>query len=440
MSFLNGTLTPNRFVVLGPVPDEKDLAAALKRDAFTPFEDGLEEERRGWCDWRNPFITPADPDYLTQESTAFFGLRTDTRKIPATTLKGRVDLRLRQLMLDRDLAFVGKEARISIVDEVKVELLPKVLPSTKSVLMAWRMKEGELWTDTGGISADAAIKGFGVKSFGAEIRRIMPMDLVAKVAPEITMEQIEASDAFCFGPGQPALMPSIALGHDFLVWLWWRGLHSGESGQKDDLSAFFVDDAMGFVADTGDVKTLALSQGNPAESAEAFEAINSGKHLSSIKARILSGDMEWTFTLDAETLTMHGLKLPPSSAKDPSGRIMDRLFLVEEAFGHLDRRFAAFIRAKVAGGMQEEISAWIQQGLDQSGVRGYDSEEEEDPEIQAGVERVNRDPGARKALGKLMSTLAEHGTEMTVETGGPNGRKVMITADDARRAAERLRE
>ena len=81
MSMLQGTVSLKRFLVLGPVPDEKDLQSGLEQDQFRPFQDGLEEERMGWCDWRNPLITPPDENWVSQERFAVFGLRIDTRGV-----------------------------------------------------------------------------------------------------------------------------------------------------------------------------------------------------------------------------------------------------------------------------------------------------------------------------------------------------------------------
>ena len=156
------------------------------------------------------------------------------------------------------------------------------------------------------------------------------------------------------------------LGEEFTLWLWWRGLaEGGTSGQEGDHSACFIDDAVVLASERGDVKELGLRKGNPAESREAFEAISRGMRPFKAKVRLLSGDMEWVFTLDAATLGMAAMKLPPSSAKDPQGRILDRLFLLEEGAGHLERRLKRFLEARSGDpdGLQEAMRNWVRQGL-----------------------------------------------------------------------------
>ena len=194
MSILQGTVSLKRFLVLGPVPGEQDLQAGLEQDQFRPFQDGLEEERMGWCDWRNPLITPPDENWVSQERFAVFGLRIDTRRVPPALLKAHVDLRLQALQKEKDLAFIGKEARISLADEVKVELLRKVLPTPRVVEVAWDLKGGILGTTASSSKAQGALTSLFIKSFGCEIHPLAPLVLSGRLCPELSVEALMALD------------------------------------------------------------------------------------------------------------------------------------------------------------------------------------------------------------------------------------------------------
>ncbi len=194
MSLLQGTLSLRRFLVMGPIPAEEDLLEGLKQDHFRPFADGMEEERVGWCDWRNPLITPPEDTWVSQERFAIFGLRMDTRRVPATLLKAHVDLRLQRLMKEKDLAFIGKEARISLQDEVKVELLKKVLPTPRVVEVAWDLKGGVLWTTASSSKTQSALTGLFMKSFGCELQPLAPLLLAGRLAPHLPVEALMALD------------------------------------------------------------------------------------------------------------------------------------------------------------------------------------------------------------------------------------------------------
>jgi DNA recombination-dependent growth factor C len=194
MSMLQGTVSLKRFLVLGPVPDEADLQAGLDQDQFRPFQDGVEEERLGWCDWRNPLITPPDSDWVGQDRFAVFGLRLDTRRVPPALLKAHVDLRLQSLQKEKDLSFIGKEARISLQDEVKIELLRKVLPTPRIIEVAWDLKGGVLWTTASSSKAQGALAGLFIKSFGCEIHPLAPLVLSGRLCPDLSVEMLMAMD------------------------------------------------------------------------------------------------------------------------------------------------------------------------------------------------------------------------------------------------------
>lgn len=166
------------------------------------------------------------------------------------------------------------------------------------------------------------------------------------------------------------------IGESFLTWLWMRGLkEGGTSGEDGDMSACFLDDAVQLVTERGDVKELSLRKGNPAESREAFEALGRGMRLAKAKLRILNGDLEWTCTVDAATLSASAMKLPPTQSKDMAGRAEDRLFLVGEGMGHLERRYAIFLRLVTQDGaaIEREIQEWVQAGIAQGDCDSVES-------------------------------------------------------------------
>lgn len=198
MSILMGSVSLKRFVVLGPVPDEQKLTSSLASHQFRPFQDGTETEREGWVDWRNPLITPPDPDWVVQERYALFGLRIDRRKVQSALVKAHVELRTQALMKEKDLAFIGKEARASIQDEVMIELLRKVQPTLKVVDVAWDLKAGLLLTTATGSAVQSTLISLFQKTFSCELQPLIPLPLAAKVAPEISTERLAAVEPMNF--------------------------------------------------------------------------------------------------------------------------------------------------------------------------------------------------------------------------------------------------
>jgi DNA recombination-dependent growth factor C len=173
------------------VPSPGDRDDALRQDAFRPFEDGLEEERLGWCDWAKPMEFPR-PDWIEEDRFWVFGLRIDTRKIPGELLKAQVDDRLQALKQEKDLAFVGREARISLHDEVKADLLRKVLPAMKTFHIMWDWKGGLVYTTATSQKAQSALIGLFIKSFGCELQPLAPLLLAGRLMPGVAVETLMA--------------------------------------------------------------------------------------------------------------------------------------------------------------------------------------------------------------------------------------------------------
>lgn len=193
MSLLQGNFSLRRFLVFGPVPTEGELQAALEQDRFTPFQDGVEEERTGWVDWRNLLITPPEENWVVQDRFAIFSLRIDTRRVPNALLKTQVELRLQALMTE-GMAFVGKTARISLQDEIKAELTAKVLPTPKTIDLAWDLRGGILWTTAVSTKAvDLLICGF-IKGFGVELQQLVPMTMAVRLQSELSLDSLLALD------------------------------------------------------------------------------------------------------------------------------------------------------------------------------------------------------------------------------------------------------
>lgn len=367
MSLLQGNITAHRLLALGPVPDEATIAKGLAEHQFRPFQDGVEEIRTGTADWRNLMIVPPDPDYVMIDTRyVIFGLRADTRKVPPAMLKAHIDLRLQRLMQEQDLAFIGKEGRISIQDEVKLDLLKKIMPTPKMVDVVWNTKTGQVWTIGATASLKSEIAKIFLLAFGIEMRPYGMPDWVSAAGSTIG-PRLETLDALQIGDSTSACESADGrfLAEEFLLWLWMEGLASGgSSGVKDDLSSCFVDENLLLVNDHYQVKEQTLRKGNPAESIEAFDALQRGMRPSKLRMRLLEGDMEWMGTLSADNLSFTGLKLPPSSAKDPSGRASDRVFLIEEVFGHLEKRFGVFLKNRLDDpkGLEDKLTKWAKEG------------------------------------------------------------------------------
>jgi hypothetical protein len=372
--FTKGTATFRRFLALGPVPNEEKIREALDEDQFRPFQSGSEEVRSGWCDWRNPLVVPAEEDMpLMVGDWAHMGLRIDTRKVPASTMRAHLNLRMQRLMKEKDLAFLGKDARISLQDEIKAELLPKQTPTTKLVEVAWHLKSGVVMIGSTGPSVVGEITSLLAKHFGLEMKPFSPIMLASKVAPDVSTGDLEDLEPLALGANQVAEgardVAMSVLGQEFAIWLWHRATAEGGTRVEDDGTAFFLDDSIEMEAAHGMAKKVSLKKGLPAESEAAFKALADGMKPTKVKAKILHGDQEWVFTMNTKTLDFGSMKLPPLKGSGEVGYAADRMFLIEEALAAFDGRFGEFIRERVdPDTMTAVLGEWVKSGAETAEV------------------------------------------------------------------------
>jgi len=369
--FSKGTASFRRMLGLGPVPNEIDIRKGLSEDQFRHFQDGLEEERMGWCDWRNPLLVPAAKDMpLLINDWAHLGFRIDSRKIPSSTLNAHVALRLSRMAKEQGLAFIGKEARTSIKDEIKMELLKKQPPVTKLIEVEWHLKSGVVLIGSTSKKVVEALTSMMIKSYGLQLLPMTPMLAAGKVAVDLQTDDIEALEPIALADSQAEGAMDVArsfLGQEFAMWLWRRG--GGEGGQMvdSDDSAMFGDDSIQLAAEHGMAKNVALKKGAPADSEAAFKALLEGMKPTKIKMRLLKGDMEWVFGLNALSFDISSMKLPPVQGKSDVEIAADRNFLIEEALGMFDRRYSEFLHERMdSGAMTEVLTEWATNSLEEA--------------------------------------------------------------------------
>jgi len=337
MSIAKGSVSLTRLQILGPVPTAAQVIEALRQEPCRPFEDGSDEERFGICDFRNYLKgSPKEEDsYTFMDGKVHFGVQQNTRKVPASELEAILEFKLESLAKEQDLAFVGKEMRISLKDEIKADLLKKQRTVSKVTQAIWNLKEGLLLVAGGGKKPLGLVMDILHKRFGAEARSLDPVNLASQLLGNLSEDQLLR--------GQDREVAAPMMGQAFLAWLWRRAVEQGGTGSEEDSTCVLLLDPMKLVGESGAVKEVTLKKGEPVESRAAMEALVEGMLPASLKLRLLQGDLEWIFTLD-QHLQISGLNLPKTNSKDMVARLADRTFLVEEACAAIDSRFKTFLQ------------------------------------------------------------------------------------------------
>ena len=160
------------------------------------------------------------------------------------------------------------------------------------------------------------------------------------------------------------------LGREFLTWLWFRSETREGVFDLDDLGTVEVwfegkmtldsgaDEPGGKVTCTGSTRLR-----------EARFALAKGKQISQATVRLLKGNDEWAFSLDAAWLNLASLKTPrvmQDAREDPDGLFYERMFLLEQPIEVVNAVFGRFIVLRVSPEWQSEelpaLEDWIRQG------------------------------------------------------------------------------
>ncbi|MCA9561887.1 MAG: hypothetical protein KC561_00290 [Myxococcales bacterium] len=157
------------------------------------------------------------------------------------------------------------------------------------------------------------------------------------------------------------------LGSEFLVWLWYRcdnGEARFEIPDFETVTLEFDDQLVleGFLAESEQSR---LKGGAPSHSPEAQAALKAGKRPSRAKLRLLQGDREWVFSVNAHDFAFSSVKVP-AVLKEEDERILERVSLVDELCDMWDGLYKLFLERRLGEQWPETVermSAWITEGL-----------------------------------------------------------------------------
>lgn len=161
------------------------------------------------------------------------------------------------------------------------------------------------------------------------------------------------------------------LGREFLVWLWYRSetqeavFDLGEIGPVE----LWFEGKVVLEGDGEERGNEVTCKGAGSRLREARFALARNKKVTQAAIRMLKGDDEWSFTLDAVWLDMHSLKTPrvmQDVQEDPDGLFYERMFLIEQPMAVVQALFSRFILLRLSPEWSSEeqpaMEAWIREG------------------------------------------------------------------------------
>lgn len=345
MGFLKGGLTFSRFSILqqGQEDSAEFFDRQLKAFAFRDFFPIEAEKNLGWTGIEDILDTGFAYARYAFGAYRLFTLRIDRRMIPAALMKIRCLEGERRFLSENKIKKLYKDQREAIREAVRLELTERSHPIPSFFEVCWAPESGTvLFANLTPKIAQDFLDLFQ-KSFGMTLQPYQPWDAS-------TLETQGINPVF--------------LGREFLSWLWFKS----EERNGIILLQDFGDIEMTFVrrlvleSGEGEYAESVVCQGQHADLKEGKEAVRQGKKIKEARISLGRDAAKWEFTFKADTFQFQSLKLPvPTDAdleeeEDKSGRVLERIYLIETAIKTMDDLFGQFLALRLSSNWTAEAS------------------------------------------------------------------------------------
>jgi hypothetical protein len=361
MGLLKGNITFSRYRVASEAPQltSGSIDEKLKKFAFHDRTLSSQEKIMGWTGLENildsSFVQMqyAIGDYL------IFSLRIDRKVIPPSLFKVKILEREKAYREEKGIRKIQRDRREEIRDALRLELLEKMQPVPSFYDLCWSKSAGTVLFCS---LSDKVLQDF--QDFFKESFQVVP----APLRPwELTCLDASAADRISQAQQQEAIeLPTI--GREFLPWLWFKSDESNGAVAIAGLGDVGVAFTRRMVLKSGEGNFLqsVVCQGLHTDLQEGKAALRQGKRIREARIILERDSQKWEFTIKADRFSFQSLKLPETGrddddSNDPSGRILERIYLVELAVETMDRLFNLFLDIRLSRDWAGELSrmaAW----------------------------------------------------------------------------------
>jgi recombination associated protein RdgC len=359
MGLLKGSFSFTRFHVDGQLPQAflNFVNNRIKANSFRETPKSTEEKRLGWVS----AIDVLDADFAQANYALgdylIFSLRIDRKMIPPKLMKIKVMEEERSFLAQSGKKYINKQAAAGIKDKIRLDLLTKLDPIPSFYDVCWAIGQNTIYfSSLSDKVADDFVDLFK-KTFSLNLTRLTPQDnpLIAKKISEQALKPEDAS----------------LIGREFMTWLWYKAeerngrisIPKGEEVELNFLKRVVLE------AGIGEYSQGVVCHGIHAELKEGKEAIRQGKKVKEAGIKLIYNLNEWEFTLKADNFHFQSLKLPlaewQESDDDPSGKMLERIYLIENAAKTMDILYDFFLNVRYSPQWEEKevksLAKWLHQ-------------------------------------------------------------------------------
>lgn len=154
------------------------------------------------------------------------------------------------------------------------------------------------------------------------------------------------------------------LGREFLTWLWFKSESQNHKIKIKNLGEFqiFIDNKIVLSSASGSVRENSLKGNSPAYAPEASAALSSGKMLSEAKFVIQNQELNWSFSISAEDLSLKAVRLPVVAKENSSEHFSQRIAYTKMLNDILDELYREYMEIRLTDSFHKEaelIQEWL---------------------------------------------------------------------------------
>ena len=203
MGLIKGTATLTRFTVDGTLQDGylKEFPLKITRYGFRDIDESSEQERSsGWVNIMDMFVKGFEKMEYLKEPCIAMSWRVDERKVPAKALLRYTREAEEKIKAAEELEYLPKTRRREIREAVRINLLKRIIPRSKTYDMIWNLQTGILIFGATSPKLCDEFAEFFLKCFGLSLKPVFPYAIAAKALDKegINPELLDALTASVF--------------------------------------------------------------------------------------------------------------------------------------------------------------------------------------------------------------------------------------------------
>ena len=354
MGLLKGSFTFARFHVDGQLPQAflNFVNSQIKANSFRNVPKSTEEKRLGWVSLTDILDTDFENSNYALGDYLIFSLRIDCKLIPPKLMKIKLMEEERRFLVQSGKNRINKQMASGIKDKVKLELLTKLdaIPSFYDV--CWAVGKNTIYFSSLADKVTDDFVDLFKKTFSSNLRRFSPQE------NNLITKESESTKAVSL------------IGREFLTWLWFKseernGRITSPNGEEVELHFL---KRIALEAGEGEYSQGVVCHGIHAELKEGKEAIRQGKKVKEAGIKLIHNQNEWEFTFKADSFHFQSLKMPSTdwqeTQEDPSGNLLERIYLIENAVKTIDSLYESFLRIRYSpqweGKETKLLTKWLE--------------------------------------------------------------------------------